>query len=81
MKKSLVSFSGQLFAFNCYAMLIVAIGIMLYFIIIGNWTGVTANLFFAIFNYLVFVRKLISNQLELMENQMMIYKAEQIEKE
>jgi len=32
-------------------------------------------------NMNAFVRKLISNQLELMENQMMIYRAEQTEKE
>ncbi|WP_400076165.1 hypothetical protein [Winogradskyella sp. R77965] len=57
-RKPLSSTLGQFFAFSIYYLVIMALGIIIYSIIVKEWTGLIAGLIFEIFNYLVFARKL-----------------------
>jgi len=58
-RKPLSSLFGQFFAFGIYYLLIVAVGIIIYSIIVRDWSGLIAGIVFGVFNYLTFGRKLL----------------------
>lgn len=58
-KTPLTSILGQFFTFISYAFLTLAAGIIIYSIIIKDWSGLIAGFVFGIFNYIIFARKLL----------------------
>ena len=58
MKTPLSSTFGQFLALIIYALLLGAVGIIIYSIIVKDWSGLIAGLIFGIFNYIIFARKL-----------------------
>ncbi|WP_299105923.1 hypothetical protein [uncultured Winogradskyella sp.] len=58
-RKPLSSFLGQAFAFMSYYFMVFAFGIIIYSILVKDWSGLIAGIVFGVFNYIIFGRKLL----------------------
>jgi len=58
-RKPLSSFTGQAFAFGICYLLVVAVGIIIYSIIVKDWPGLIAGIVFGVFNFVIFGRKIL----------------------